>query len=78
VLEVSAAVQSDWLDENLPKLLSFMAASPELRTRIAGSLAATKAPPASLMPLAAGLAPGRSGAPFRPRPRGRCRQSPLQ
>jgi hypothetical protein len=58
VLEVSAADQSDWLDENLPKLLSYMAASPEVRTRIAGSLAATKASPASLTPLAAGLAPG--------------------
>ena len=54
----SAAEQSDTLDENLPKLLAAMAATPGVRARIAGSLAATKAPPAPLTPLAAGLAPG--------------------
>ena len=58
VLEVSAAEQSDWLDENLPKLLAITASSPEVRARIAGSLAAVKASPTFLMPLAPGLAPG--------------------
>ncbi len=58
LLEVSAAEQSDWLDENLPKLLSLTAASPEAQARIAGSLVATKVPPVSLTPLAAALAPG--------------------
>jgi len=58
VLEVSAADQSDWLDQNLPKLLALVAASAQARARIAGSLAATKASPAPLTPLAAGLAPG--------------------
>jgi hypothetical protein len=58
VLEVSAGEQFEWLDENLPKLLAAMAASPEARARVAGSLATANAPPAPLTPVSAGLAPG--------------------
>ncbi len=58
VLQVSAAEQSDWLDANVPKLVAVMAASPELRTRIASPLSAEKARPFPLSPAAAGLAPG--------------------
>lgn len=55
--EVSAAEQSAWIDENLPILLAAMAASPEVRDKIAGSLSTERVPPPfPLRPQAGGLA----------------------
>jgi hypothetical protein len=57
--EVSASEQSAWIDENLLKLLSATAASPEVRVKIASSLPLGKAPPSfPLMPHASGAAQG--------------------
>lgn len=56
--QVSASEQSAWLDENLPKLVAAMADSPELRTGIAGPLAATKAPSPTSPKAGGGPAPG--------------------
>ena len=57
--EVSAGEQSAWIDENLPKLLAAMAASPEVRDKITSSLPLEKSRSLfPLMPQAAGLAPG--------------------
>jgi hypothetical protein len=57
-MEVSAAEQSVWLDQNIPKLVAAMASSDEVRAKVAGPLAAEKAMPFPLTPVAAGLARG--------------------
>ncbi len=52
VLEVSAAGQSDWLDQNIPKLLDPMTTMAEVRSKIAGKLEpnANGLPPFPLRP----------------------------
>ncbi len=56
--EASAAEWSAWIDENLPKLVAAMAASKEVRVKIASSLPLEEAPPFGLKPRPEGLAPG--------------------
>jgi hypothetical protein len=58
VLEVSAAEQSTWLDQVIPELTAAMRASKEVRSKVAGPLAAAKDTPFPLAPRAEGLAPG--------------------
>jgi hypothetical protein len=58
VLEVSAAEQSRWLDQNIPKVVAAMAESPEVHAKVADRLTTENAPPFPLTPVAAGLAPG--------------------
>jgi hypothetical protein len=58
LLEVSAAEQSAWLDQSIPKMMAAMRASKEVRAKVAGPLAVEKVAPFPLTPAAAGLAPG--------------------
>ncbi len=57
VLEVSAAEQSPWLDQNIPKVVAAMGESPEVRAKVADGLRAENAAEFPLLPVAAGLAP---------------------
>ncbi len=58
VLEVSAAEQSAWLDQSIPKLLAAMSVSKEVRVKVAGPLMVDKVAQFPLAPAAVGLAPG--------------------
>ena len=58
VIEVSAAEQSAWLDQSIPKMVAAMRASKEVHAKVVGPLVVEMVAPFPLKPAAAGLVPG--------------------